>query len=69
VERAATRALEAGLPIFADGVSRLLDYAGSLALSNPNGRLAAAVLDHRVKDALWSLWTPPHFKPGALLLP
>jgi hypothetical protein len=69
VERSATRALEAGLPIFADGVSRLLDYAGSLALSNPNGRLAAAVLDHRVKDALWSLWTPPHFKPGALLLP
>jgi hypothetical protein len=69
VERSATRALDAGLPIFADGVSGLLDYAGSLVLSNPNGRLAAAVLDHRVKGALWSLWTPPHFKPGALLLP
>jgi Caspase domain len=69
VERSATRALDAGLPIFADGVSRLLDYAGSLSLSNPNGRLAAAVLDHRVKGAIWSLWTPPHFKPGALLLP
>jgi hypothetical protein len=69
VERAAALALDAGLPIFADGVSRLLDFAGSLALSHPNGRLAATVLDHRVKGALWSLWMPKRFEPGALLLP
>jgi hypothetical protein len=68
-ERAASDALEAGLPIVADGISRLLDYPGSFRLMNDNAKLAAHVFDNRVKGALWSLWAPPTFTPRKLLGP
>jgi Caspase domain len=68
-ERAAGAALDAGLPIVADGISRLLDYPGSFGLMNDNARLAAHVFDNRVKGALWSLWAPPKLTPRKLLVP
>jgi hypothetical protein len=68
-ERAACAALDAGLPIFADGISRLLDYPSSFRLTNDNAKLAAHVFDNRVKGALWSLWAPPKFRPRKLLVP
>jgi Caspase domain len=68
-EVAASDALDAGLPIVADGVSRLLDYPGSFQMTNDNARLASYVFDNRVKGALWSLWAPPKLTPGKLLVP
>jgi hypothetical protein len=68
-ERSACDALDAGLPIVADGISRLLDYPGSFQIANDNARLASYVFDNRVKGALWSLWAPPKFTPGKLLVP
>jgi hypothetical protein len=68
-ERSASEALDAGLPIFADGISRLLDYPGSFQMANDNARLASYVFDNRVKGALWSLWAPPKLTPGKLLVP
>jgi hypothetical protein len=68
-EEAAKKALDAGLPIFAEGIAHLLDYPAAFGMNQPNARLAAHVLDGCVKGSLWSLWSPPELAPGRLLVP
>lgn len=67
--RWAARAIEAGIPIFTEGVSHLLDALGEYRIDHPNGRLLSKLFDYRMQNSLWSGWTPGRLPLGRLLVP
>jgi hypothetical protein len=67
---AATRdAIEAGVPLFADGLSRLLDALVAYRIDHDNAPLLSRIYEDRVADSLWTLWRPGRLTPGKLLVP
>jgi Caspase domain len=63
------RALALGVPMFAEGLTRLLDGIRAYELDHPHVRLVKHVFERRLKGSLWSVWTPDEFRPGELLIP
>jgi len=58
------RALDWGLPLCADGLSRLLGAVRDHHLKHANVPLLEAVYQNRVPGLLWSAWVPREFTPG-----
>lgn len=51
-------ALDCGLPIFADGLTRLFDGVQRYCIDHPGTALLSKVFHNRVRGLLWSAWTP-----------
>jgi uncharacterized caspase-like protein len=63
------RALALGVPIFAEGLARLLDGIRAYELEHENVRLVEHVFARHLKGSIWSAWTPDDFRPGELVIP
>jgi len=61
------RALDRGLPILADGLSRLYDAVRLYDIQHPGVTLLKEVFNRRVGNLLWTAWTPEQLSPGQFL--
>jgi hypothetical protein len=62
-------ALEAGVPIFGEGISRLLDGVQGFQIDHKNTRLVSTVAERYMHGSLWSAWIPETVRVGELLVP
>jgi hypothetical protein len=67
-ERSTRRAIETGIPVFTEGLSRLLDALAEYRIDHPNARLLTTVFDRRIATSLWSAWMPGRLRLRALLV-
>jgi hypothetical protein len=67
-KKAFTKAIAAGLPIFGEGLTRLLEGLRAYKIEHPNERLVAQVFERHMSGSMWSAFTPESFKPGKVLL-
>ncbi len=58
------KALDRGIPIFADGLARLNNGIERFSSSDRRTLLIRRVFAKRVRGLLWSAWTPQDFVPG-----
>ncbi|HEX2110266.1 MAG TPA: caspase family protein [Gaiellaceae bacterium] len=63
------RAVALGVPMFAEGLARVLDGIRAYELDHENVRLVEHVFARHLKGSIWSAWTPDDFRPGELLIP
>jgi Caspase domain len=69
-ERATREAVAAGVPIFSEGLSRVLDAVEEYRVSEDDkARLLSHVWEHSIRSSLWTLWQPRRIVSGRLLVP
>ena len=69
-EQATREAVATGVPIFSEGLSRLLDAVKEYRVSeDDNARLLSHVWVHGIRSSLWTLWRPRRIVSGRLLVP
>jgi hypothetical protein len=62
-------AVEVGVPIFGEGLTRLLEATKVYKLRHEHVGVAQAVFDGHMSGSMWSVWLPGKRKPGSLLVP
>lgn len=62
-------ALERGLPMVADGLTRLREGVRRYGIQHPRADLLDRVYDRRVRGMIWTAWSPETLLPGAILMP
>ena len=60
-------ALDAGVPMFGEGLTRLLDGVGEFMISHANARPLTKLNDRYLHGQLWLTWTPERLVPGDLV--
>ena len=68
-EQAYRKAVEVGVPITGEGVTRLLDGLGEYWIDHPHARILTHVHERYLHGSLWAAWTPEALVPGELLIP
>ena len=63
------RAIEVGVPIFGEGLTRLLEGMRTYELEHPLAHLVRHIFEHHMSGSMWSVWQPDEVKPGDLLVP
>jgi hypothetical protein len=63
------RALEAGTPVFGEGITRLLDGVAQFRNSHVRTRLVSAIHDRYAHGSLFTAWQPTQAARGQLLKP
>jgi hypothetical protein len=61
--------IEVGVPIFGEGLTRLLEGMRTYEVEHPLARLVAHIFDHHMSGSMWSVWLPGELVPGELLVP
>lgn len=64
-----TRAVEAGAPAFAEGLTRLLEGLRAYEIEHRNSTLVRHIFDHHLTGSMWSAWRPDALHAGQLLIP
>lgn len=67
-EHATRAAIETGIPIFTEGLSRLLDGLAEYRIDHPNALLLTTVYDRRIATSLWSAWMPGRLRLRTVLV-
>src|SRR5918995_5950380 len=62
------KAIAAGLPIFGEGLTRLLEGLRAYKIEHPNERLVREVVERHMSGSMWSAFTPETFEPGRVLI-
>jgi len=60
-------ALDAGIPMFGEGLTRLLDGIGEFRISHPMARSLTKVHDGYLHGQLWLTWTPKRLVSGEVV--
>jgi hypothetical protein len=63
------RAIEVGVPIFGEGLTRLLEGMRTYELEHPLARLVSHIFEHHMSGSMWSVWLPEKLTPGELIVP
>jgi hypothetical protein len=67
-KRAFEQAIQAGVPLFGEGLTRLLEGLQKYELEHPRAKIVESVFRNHVSGSLWSVWTPKKFRPGRKLV-
>jgi hypothetical protein len=63
------QAIEVGVPIFGEGLTRLLEGMRTYEHEHPLARLVSHIFEHHMSGSMWSVWLPGKLAPGELLVP
>jgi Caspase domain len=63
------QAIEVGVPIFGEGLTRLLEAMRTYEIEHPLARLVAHIFERHMSGSLWSVWLAGELVPGELLVP
>lgn len=63
------QAIEVGVPIFGEGLTRLLEGLRTYEIEHPLARLVSHIFEHHMSGSMWSVWLPEKLAPGELLVP
>ncbi len=62
-------AVEAGAPVFAEGLTRLLEGLRAYGIEHRNAKLVTHIFERHLSGSIWSAWRPDRFEPGQLIIP
>lgn len=57
-----------GIPVFAEGLTRLIEGLRAHDLHHPRGAIARHLFQQHLRGSMWSIFTPRRFKPGTLIV-
>jgi Caspase domain len=60
-------AIEVGVPLFGEGLTRLLEGLRTYELKNPRADIVEQVFERHVSGSMWAVWRPKEFHPGRKL--
>jgi hypothetical protein len=63
------QAIDVGVPIFGEGLTRLLEGMRTYEIEQPLAQLVAHIFEHHMSGSMWSVWLPGEVVPGRLLIP
>jgi Caspase domain len=66
--KAFAEAIEAGVPIFGEGLTRLLEGLRTYELDHPRAKVVDAVFRNHLSGSMWSVWTPEKLDAGKVLV-
>jgi hypothetical protein len=61
-------AVGAGIPLFAEGLTRLLEGLRAHDINHPRSAIVRYVFQNHMRGSMWSIFTPRRFKPGTLVI-
>ena len=61
-------ATAAGIPVFAEGLTRLVEGLRAHDLLLPRGSIVRYLFQRHVRGSMWSIFTPRRFEPGTLIV-
>jgi hypothetical protein len=67
-KQAFAEAVGAGVPIFAEGLTRLLEGLRAHDISHPRSAIVRYVFQNHMRGSMWSVFTPRRFEPGKLVV-
>jgi uncharacterized caspase-like protein len=57
-----------GIPVFAEGLTRLVEGLRAHDLLHPRGSIVRHLFQRHVRGSMWSIFTPRRFEPGTLIV-
>ena len=67
-KQAFAEAIAAGVPLFAEGLTRLLEGARTHDINQPGTAIVRYVFQNHMRGSMWSVFTPRRFNPGTLVV-
>ena len=67
-KQAFNEAVAAGIPMFAEGLTRLLEGLRTNDVDHPRKAIVRYVFQNHMRGCMWSVFTPERFKPGTLVV-
>ena len=67
-KQAFQEAVAAGVPLFGEGLTRLLEGLRAHDISHPRGAIVRHVFQNHMRGSMWSVFTPRRFAPGTLVI-
>lgn len=61
-------ATAAGIPVFAEGLTRLVEGLRAHDLLLPRGSIVRHLFQRHMRGSMWSIFTPRRFQPGTLIV-
>ena len=62
-------AIEVGVPIFGEGLTKLLEGLRTYEIEHPLAKLVRHIFERHMSGSMWSAWVPEESTPGELLVP
>jgi hypothetical protein len=66
--QAFAEAAAAGVPLFAEGLTRLLEGVRRYDLQHPGAAVVRYVFQNHMRGSMWSVFTPKRFEPGSRVI-
>jgi hypothetical protein len=66
--QAFAEAASAGIPLFAEGLTRLLEGVRKYDLQHPGAAVVRYVFQNHMRGSMWSVFTPKRFEPGSRVI-
>ncbi|HZG36946.1 MAG TPA: caspase family protein [Gaiellaceae bacterium] len=66
--QAFAEAVGTGVPLFGEGLTRLLEGLRAHGLQHPREAIVRYVFQHHMRGSMWSVFTPRRFEPGTRLI-
>jgi uncharacterized caspase-like protein len=66
-EEAFAQAIDVGIPLFGEGLTRLLEGLRRYKLEHSRAKLVEHVFERHLSGSMWSVWRPKELKPGRKL--
>ena len=67
-KQAFAEAVAAGIPLFGEGLTRLLEGLRAHDLHHPRGAIVRFVFQNHMHGSMWSVFAPARFEPGTLVV-
>jgi Caspase domain len=61
------RAIDVGVPLFGEGLTRLLEGMRTYELEHPRADIVKKVFERHLSGSMWSVWRPEKLRPGRKL--
>ena len=62
-------AIEVGVPIFGEGLTKLLEGLRTYEIEHSLAKLVRHIFERHMSGSMWSAWVPEESTPGELLVP
>jgi hypothetical protein len=66
-KKAFAKAIEVGVPLFGEGLTRLLEGMRKYELEHPRAKIVDTVFKRHLSGSMWSVWRPEALQPGRKL--
>ena len=67
-KQAFTEAIAAGVPVFGEGLTRLLEGLHTYGVEHPRAAIVRYVFQNHMRGSMWSVFTPRRFEPNKLVV-